>query len=141
MSDTNIVQAIPTPAPTAASASRRFRLRETLGVLPQALVLGLLPLGFPTPRLARPLERLEVLLLELDIGAGDSVALHNGGCVFVPFGTENVETDNVEVELVAEALDGEPLAAGTVVRLLELGNVEFLIRVVLEDKDGETVIG
>ena len=123
--------------PPTPYSSARF-LRNALDVLPQALVLGLLPLGFPTPGGAGRLERGELLTLELDVGAGDAVPLHDLGGALVPLGTEQVEADGLEVELFAEALEREVLAVLQV--FSESLAVDHGAGLLLENEDVEAVI-
>lgn len=64
---------------------------NTLCVLPQVAILGTLALGFPTTGLDGWFEAVDSGWAELDVGAGDVVAGHDGGGVFVPDGAEHVE--------------------------------------------------
>lgn len=76
---------------------------------------------------------------ELDLAALDVVALHDGCSVLVPYGPEQVEAEGGEAELVAEGLEGEAVALG--VELLELGYVDTLAGLLLEEIDAQTVVG
>ena len=111
---------------------------NTLGVLPQVAILGTLAFGFPTTGLDGRFEAVDSGWAELDVRAGDVVAGHDGGGVFVPDGAEHVEAKGGEAELVAEGLDGEAVAGG--VCLLEFGDVNGLAGLLFEEDDGEAVV-
>lgn len=102
-------------------------------------VLGTLSLGLPAARLDGGLEAVDAGGAELDLGAGELVALHQGGRVGVPDGTEHVEAKGLEGELVAEGLEGEVVARR--VELLELGDVDFLAGCLLKEVDAHAVVG
>src|SRR3569833_798082 len=108
-------------------------------ILPEVPVLGALPLGLPAPGLARRLERGNVDALVLNVSAGDGELAHDAVRVVVPEAAEHGEAGGLEVELVAEAAHGEAVAVG--VQVAESLGVERLAGLLLEDDDGEAVVG
>ena len=93
-----------------------------LAVLPELAVLGLLALGLPAAGGLVGLEGVDLAVLELEVGPGDAGALHDAGGALVPDGAEEVEADGAQAELVAEALEAEPVARA--VQLAQLRDVE-----------------
>lgn len=102
-------------------------------------VLGALALGLPAAGLDGGFEAADTRGTELEIGAGEVVALHDGGGVVVPDGAEEVEAEGLEGEFVAEGLEGEVVAGG--VELFELGDVELGAGGLLEEEDAQAVVG
>lgn len=70
---------------------------------------------------------------ELDVRAGNVVAGHDAGGVFVPDAAEHVKAHGGEAELVAEGLEGEAVAGG--VQLLELSDVDLGVGLLLKEVD------
>ncbi|KAI6747747.1 hypothetical protein HG531_008289 [Fusarium graminearum] len=74
---------------------------------------------------------------ELDIGTRNVGTGHDSRSILVPDASEHVEAKGRCVELVAERLEGEAVAVA--VEFLELGDVDLLTGLLLEEVDAETV--
>lgn len=115
---------------------RLTNLRDTLGIFPQELVFGLLPLGLPTTGLACGLHAVVLLPLELDISALNVVTGHDISRALVPDGTEDGKPNRFGLGLVSQTLKREPVPLA--VQLLQLLGRDGLL--VLQHKDAQTVI-
>lgn len=135
----DMIHITPPALPPLDPAPRVGDAPDVLGVLPEVAVLWSLALGLPSARLDGWLHAVHARGSELDVAALDVVALHHRCRVLVPYGSEDVEAEGGEAELVAEGLEGEAVALG--VELLELGHVNTLTGLLLEEVDAQTVVG
>lgn len=94
---------------------------DPLAVLPEAPILGLLPLRFPTSLFLFSLHRVDPLELELNICARYASSLHNAGSPLIPDRSEDIETDRGESELVPVALETESVSSR--VQLAQLSDI------------------